>query len=491
MTVYAPADPRVEMERRYAAQAFEASVFRGEPAIVWRGGRGAAKTLSLCDFFHRWAVMYPGMTQVWCRWERSKMTDTVLSTFEDEILGIGHPLRTGRSREDRKGYEYPNGSRIILLGVRDDPDATKSMNADLFWFNECGQIPQQIWEDAGGAARERSVGSFPYKLKVGDVNPMPPGHWTNSLAAPFPKHLYPPVPTGDGSDFAKLLTPDIYMGTQLYNFTPLDRKKHKIKLIQGYMADNPRYWCLDPWGFHPPGLKYVQDQLGMMSHNRKASWMCGCPTAQENVVYPEFDRNRHVIHVGFDGLFPAGWPKDWPVWVAYDPGYAHPCAVIFWGVSTNGQHYIVDEIHGGGIDIDTLATKIWEKSRKYRIVRWLSDPRGANQRTQIAKGETVMGYMRRVHQLNFQPWKAASGKDIQDQVEAVRVLLLGPKPLQVFDGCVGTIGEFESWRNKINASGELAVGDDAYERDGNDAMDAIRGIVADAPVYEQTPIEVY
>jgi hypothetical protein len=79
------------------------------------------------------------------------------------------------------------------MGISDDPDATKSLQADIIWVNECGQVPYSIWDEIGGASRARvglSASGFK-QLKIGDLNPMPPAHWTNSLAAPFPQRLFP------------------------------------------------------------------------------------------------------------------------------------------------------------------------------------------------------------------------------------------------------------------------------------------------------------
>lgn len=486
-------NPRIEFEERFAHAATVAAIEGGDTPIILRGGRGCAKTLSLCRILHGMALQHPGLEQTWMRWERSKMTDTVLKTFEDEILGIGNPMRKGPARDTRRGYEYPNGSKITLMGMADDIDATKSAQGDIFWVNECGQVPYNVWDEIGGAARPR-IGLSPIgvkPVKIGDLNPMPPAHWTNALAEEFPRHLYPRV-HDDGTDFGKAYTQEMYYEAQRYNLAKFDKTRYKHKLIQFFPPDNPGYWDFYKWDWYAEGLHYVQDQLGRMSGNLKARYLEGRPMAVEGVVFPEFDRDRNMIDTGPGHDFPNGWPSDWPVWVAYDPGFTHPCAVVFWGVAPTGQHFIVDEIHGSGIDIDILAKRIWEKVPRYRIVKWLADPRGANQKTQIAKGETVIGYMRRVHQLNFMPWKAASGKAIQDQVEAVRVIVKHPtRPLRVFSHCKGVIGEFESWKNKTNVSGELAVGDDAYENKDNDAMDAIRGIVADRPSITQSGAEVH
>ena len=485
MTLLAsPPDPRKCFEKRWAYQAMEAAIRRGDNTQIHRGGRGCAKTLSLCHIFHEFALMYPGLRQVWMRWERSKMTETVLQTFEDEVLGIGHPLRSGPAREGRRGYEYPNGSRIILMGISDDVDATKSLQADIIWVNECGQVPYSVWDEIGSAARER-IGLSPSgfnQLKIGDLNPMPPSHWTNAMAAEFPEHIYPRV-HDNGESFAAAFTPEMYAEAQRYNLAPWDRTQHKHKLIQWFPPDNPGYWDFQTWDWHPAGLKYVRDRLGMLGTNLKARYLEGRPVAVEGVVFPEFSRERHVIRVGPGALFPNGWPSDWPVWLAYDPGYSHPCGVLYWGVAPDETEFIVDEIHGSGMDIDEVARRLKEKAPKYRIVAWLDDPKGANQKTQIAHGKTVRQYMAEQHALYFRPWRATAGPAKQSSVEQFRVKLTRKNPIQVFHTCKGFISNMESWKNKTNAQGELVAGDDAYEDRDNDLIDGALGIQDEQPKY--------
>ncbi len=480
MTLALPTPSR-KFQRRYACQALESAVARGESDILIRGPRGTGKTIMIADFLYRLGLRFPGITQIWARKDRTDMDDSVLAAFEDEVLGIGHPLRMGPSRSSRNGYDLGNGSTIRLRGIKGS-DSGKSISADVIWVCEASELTEREYDEIGVTKRQRvGVTDFPYQFKISDFNPMPPGHWTNTRSPEFPRHLYPHIPPGDGSDLPDIFTPEMYAEAQEFNFEPLDRGRHKSKLIVCFHADNPGYWSVDPWGWTAPGLKYCQDTLAPLGNNMRARYLEGRPVAVEGVVFEEFSREKHLIPP-----FPGGWRADWPVWIAYDPGYRHPCAVVFWGVAANGQPYIIDEIHGSGWDIDKLGPAIKAKAAKYRVVAWLDDPHGANQKTQIAHGKTVRDYMRENFQLHFRPWQAAEGKGKQAQVERVRALLLKParQRLQIFQGCSGVIGEFESWKYKTDAKGEDLQGDEAYEDRNNDAMDAICGIVADEPKYK-------
>lgn len=473
-------DPRVEFERRYAYQALETCIARGDPEMIVRGPRGTGKTMMICDLLFRLCWRYPGIRQTWLRKHRARMDDTVLAVFEDELLGLGHPLRSGASRENRKGYDIGNGSRIMLTGM-DDADRSKSLSTDVIWVNECNELTEREWEEIGAANRERvGIASFPLQVKLGDCNPMPPAHWTNARCADLPRDLYPRV-LDDGRRMGEWLNERMYAQIAEWNLAPQDRSKHKTKMIVSCHADNVGYWTITPttWGWAPPGLKYATDKLGMLSGNLRQRYLEGRPVAHEGSVFPEFDYDRNTCEP-----FPAGWPKDYPVFVGFDSGYDHPCAVIFYGIGPNGQAFVFDEIYGSGMTLDDIGPKILERLRGRRIVAMLADPRACFSRTAQGNGVTIAEYMRKTFDLSFSPWPAAEGRTLTNQVEAVRSLIRDPEhPLQVWQTCQGTITEFLTWSFKRKTDGSIPEGDDAYEDRSNDAMDAIRGIVAARPTF--------
>ena len=461
----------------------KAAILRGEPEVVAAGPRGSAKTLSIADMLLRFAMEYPGMTQRWGRLDRTRMSETVLKTFETEVLPA-YPTITfkGPDRASREGYEFPNGSTIILHGIR-DIEAMKSMQADVWWPNEASELPEGHWEDLGATARAQRYSTCPFRVKITDINPMPPAHWTNQRCPPVPESLYPRV-LDDGTQMGKWMNLERYANVCAYNRGIFDFTKHKARKILFFHPENPGYWDYFNWQWTAKGLEYVQKQLGRFTGSRRARYLEGRPSAEEGIVFDEFERDTHVIHVGADGLFPKGWPKDWPVWEAYDPGYRHPCAVLFIGISPSNQPYVIDEIWGPKINIERLGPMIQEKEKKYRIVARLADPKGANQATQISNGETAMSYMRNKFGLHYSPWKGKMGRVVQEQVDMARIWLVRQPCLQVFDTCEGFIENIESWQNKDTKDGELIEGDDRYEDRNNDTLDAWIGIVMENPRFE-------
>ena len=80
--------------------------------------------------------------------------------------------------------------------------------------------------------------------------------------------------------------------------------------------------------------------------------------------------------------------------------------------------------------------------------------------------------------LSFGPWPRSV--DVEAMVEAVRERLRSDG-LKVFATCRNTITEFQSWRYKRTAKGELPAGDDAFEDANNHAMDVVKGLIAANP----------
>lgn len=450
--------------------------FATYPKLLVEGPRGTSKSRSILGYFLAKLYEFPGARLLICRRYRAELTKTILTTLEDEVFpDFGIPVPGGAHRSGRSEYLLPNGSVIWPAGV-DDGMGALSMGVSFAYCAEVIEMDEETVTDIAGGLRWLKSPERPqlpeHSQLIMDCNPGAPAHWANQLAEPVSDSL------------RRVSSVDDYMRLQQHNYREAADPVRRWKRILTRHQDNPGYWDHDKWEFTPIGRNYVTQQLEGYRGAKRERWLHGLWKAAEGSVFPEFDVERNVCKP-----FPNGWPKDWPVWIGYDPGYAHPCAVVFWGVAPSGQPFVIDEIHGSEIDLDRLAPMIRAKADQYRVVRWLDDPRGANQRRQESNGQTVRTIMRDKHRLFFQGWQAAEGAGKQSQVEAVRLLIIdAKKPLVVWDTCPGVIREFQSWAYARTADGSLKSGDDAYEDRSNDAMDAIMGIVAEQPKYEQAAI---
>lgn len=469
------------IEVRWALQAFETAVANGQTDIMIKGPRGSGKTVFLADCFHRMAMYYPGMTQLWTRSKRTRLTDAVLKTFENAILGPGHPLFSSSAREHRHSYVYPNGSSIILQGL-DDPERQRSVEADLVWVNEPTEISEEAWEEVGGSLRQTIGSSCPFRIKVGDHNPAPPGHWTNKRCKPFPVQLYPRV-RDNGVRMGEWFTPQMYGETQNYNFG--DQSGFPSFAIQTFHPDNPAYWDIDRWDWKPPGLEYVKNILGKMSGPRKVRYLEGRPAAAEGVVFIEFDPDIHQI-----APYPLGIPPDWPRILAEDPGYDHPTAISVAAVAPNGRKIFIAEYvrRQTTVKQDSDWIKSYERNDKGIIRRKLGDPHYMFHKTKHNSGIPVSSQMRE-HGHRFERAPAASNTvELNDQVELVRsgltnILDDGAPEIQVYDTCPMLCNAFQSWMYKRDSKGERTGSEDHYEEEYKDEMDTVRMTIASNPTY--------
>ena len=86
--------------------------------VLLSGPAGSGKTISACWKIFMCAEKYPGARILICRKTRESMTQSVLVTWEEKVVPAGHPCLVGPQRNERKEYRFPNGSRVVIAGLR-------------------------------------------------------------------------------------------------------------------------------------------------------------------------------------------------------------------------------------------------------------------------------------------------------------------------------------------------------------------------------------
>ena len=148
----------------------------GSPPIecVVSGPGGTGKTTGILGLLLRLLVAYPKSRQLWCRMTRADLTDSVLASFEDDVLPEDSYLLDGPQRKDRHGYVLANGSEVVLAGM-DRPSKKFSTSFDVVYFNELFEMPDEdAWEKFRRALRNRRM---PFHLLIADTNPESETHW--------------------------------------------------------------------------------------------------------------------------------------------------------------------------------------------------------------------------------------------------------------------------------------------------------------------------
>jgi phage terminase large subunit len=225
-----------------------------------------------------------------------------------------------------------------------------------------------------------------------------------------------------------------------------------------------------------------------MTGHRRQRMLKGRWVAAEGSVYPEFAEEIHVCE-------PFGVPPDWPFVVGWDPGYAHPTAVLWFAIAPNNTLFITDEIYEGGKSVEQHAQRVKAISHGRNIRRYYGDPQHMFSKT--AQSPRSIADQLRAHGLSFSPWPRTGGNE-ETMVEAVRQCLChcradgSPDPkIEIFSTCPNTIMEFQSWSHKRTPKGELPPGEDKFEDSNNHAMDVVKGIVATRPLFRSRVCEVF
>jgi len=408
-----------------------------DPLVLIEGPRGTGKTRPDLELVRLRALQYPGSRHLLCRQSRTSITQSVLVTFEEMVLLPGEKDRD-MTRRNRDTYRFANGSEIIIGGL-DDAERVKSAEYDTATIIEASEIDRDSLYTLQGCMRWNRM---PFTQIIMETNPSTPGHWLNQAAMPC-------------DDAIRLGGPE---GIARYHRSPVPEGYFRRFLSRH--EDNPSLTKA-----YLESLAKMPGMIGLRHY--RGVWAGG-----DGLVYQEFARSRNVCQ-------PFTWPNEWPMIVVVDPGYDHPCAILWLGIAPDETIYVVDELYRGGLTVRQHARDIKARNAGRTVVGYYLDPQyGFNHTMHSGSGQTIAEQFYD-EGLGFSRWPRTAGH-VEAQVDAVRRRLIEePKPkLKVFATCPHTIAEFETWKYKRSRTGERVAGDDQYVDADNHALDALRGGVA-------------
>lgn len=150
--------------------------------LLVSGPAGTGKTFGILLFLHRLSLCNPGLRILLGRATRAALTESVLVTYEQEILpSSGHEaMADGIQRRVRQLYRYPNGTEWVLGGL-DNAARVLSTAWDVAFINEATEAGQESVETLASRlarpGRDRRLG-----LLLMDCNPADPLHWLKAAA---------------------------------------------------------------------------------------------------------------------------------------------------------------------------------------------------------------------------------------------------------------------------------------------------------------------
>lgn len=446
--------------------------------VLIEGRRGTAKTRSILTRLVCQALRYPKSRWLLARSSRVRLSETVLETLEEQVLPLFRIPFRPIDRSARTHYDLPGDSKFVLMGM-DDIRRGQSLEVAGGYVSEVSEILAEDTAAALTGAMRQDCG-VPFHQMLLDVNPTWPGHWSNKAAQPA------------SDDIRKVETPEDYARLLAYNAAPAPAGKWKR--IITVAQDNPGYFDAAKWQWTPIGKSYY-DGLSDLTGYLRAQWFEGRWVAPSGTVFgAEYDETRNACQ-------PFNIPPTWPIWCYVDPGYDHPCAVLWFTMGPTGRVWIIDELYErqtpisddpdtGRLGIVSLIRER-ERQRGFAPIQRFLDPRYGFSHTAFAQNGSTIQEQFQKEGLHFMPWPRTEGLATEASVNDVRRWLTKGK-LIVFSRCVNTIQEFQSWRYKRMANGELPNGDDAFEDRSNHAMDCVRGFaINDHRFAETTPPAPY
>jgi phage terminase large subunit len=254
------------------------------------------KLLTVCD-------NYPGVRVLIVRKTRESLTETVLVTWENMILGRDHSVltRSPTLRRVRQSYRFPNGSTVVVGGM-DKPDKVLSSEWDVIYCPEVLDLSVTDWETLGSRLRSNVM---PYQQIIADCNPTTPTHW-----------MY---------------------RRQAAGVTKMYTSSHK---------DNPAYYDRVANVWTPVGEQYLA-RLNRMSGIRRKRFLEGVWASAEGIIYDGFRARAFDDRDAPGHLLPKNWhpPRTWERAWAIDWGWNNPTVLQMWALDADGRMYLYKEFY--------------------------------------------------------------------------------------------------------------------------------------------------
>lgn len=288
------------------------------PEILISGPAGTGKSRACLEKIHSLMLQYPGARALIVRKTRESLTESALFTYEQWVLGPGHPLTHGPQRRNRQVYPYPNGSRVVVGGL-DKPSKIMSTEFDLIYVQEAIELAENDWESLTTRLRN---GVVPYQQLLADTNPDRPTHWLK-----------------------------------------LRCDSGRTVMLDSRHEDNPRLW--DGQGWTPEGEKYIA-RLDALTGVRLQRLRHGKWVQAEGVIYDGWDAEVHLID-RFD------IPREWRRFRAIDFGFTNPFVCQWWAVDPDGRLYRYREIYMTQRLVEDHARQIKALSEGERIEATVAD----------------------------------------------------------------------------------------------------------------------
>lgn len=392
--------------------------------VLLVGAAGTGKTFGILSVLHTIAADYPDLRILFCRATRAAMTESVLVTYEQEILprdGM-ESIAAGASRRVRQSYRYPNGTEVVLGGL-DNPAKILSTAWDIVFVNEAIEATEEAWETLQSRLNRPGRPSWLGYL-IGDTNPGDPSHWLRKRGERGLTAIW---------DTSHRANPRLHDG---------------------------RDWTED-------GRRYL-DGLGKLTGSRRKRLLEGLWAAGEGAWFDGFDATTHVSER-------AEFDPSLPVHLAIDSG-PDSAAVFFQARQpqrADGPWLVTvfADYHSFNRGANRVAHDLLDLARTHcggRLDRVSTDPAG---RSNTSIGISVFEEYRRAGMV-VEPWPLRPVLDSLALLESF--VSVDPPELLVHPRCKGLVEAFANYK-RAQRGGQWIERPADPAHPYEDHIDALRG----------------
>ena len=308
------------------------------------GPAGTGKTRGILERVHYLGERFPGCRILWVRQTLKSLRQSVMVTWEDEVLTPGSPWLNGTaSRATRDSYIHQNGTEVVLAGA-DTPEKFLSTQYD---FIICWEARELSFDTIQVLASRNRNGFAPFQQMVFDTNPAGASHHLNKRFPPGYRVL-----------------PENHPARRIRPFADNDQQVRLLSIHK----DNPGFFDADG-EISPRGAAYMR-KLDRLVGARKRNLRDGDWASEEGVVWENWDESIHMVDADNPD---KPLPKMLWTFASFDKGTRQPGCMGVWGVDAEGAMYELAEVYRVGMDIDWWAQVAVELDNEFHFKAAVSD----------------------------------------------------------------------------------------------------------------------
>lgn len=329
------------------------------------GPAGTGKSHGVLRAVLHCCTRWPGIRVLFVRQVRSSLAESILTEWEEGVLGEGHPAIIGTAdRERRMHYSFPKAwnpytesygrSRVVCAGL-DNPVKLFSTQWDIIVMFEAIEVIYDSWLKSFRGNRNFKM---PWQWRLAETNPGPARHWLN--------------------------------------LRPEEPESIMVRLLSIHQ-DNPAFYDHATGEWTEKGADYIENLEALPEGTTKDSHLYGKWVSEGGLVWPQFSRSIHCI-----SYQQVPDDADWYV-ASMDFGYSHAGVVNVWAIDSKLRCFRVAEVYKSGWTIEEWADAVCQLDQMFNLAALVCDSarpddiKSLNLRLARHRGQPIRGIAQRCY----------------------------------------------------------------------------------------------